>query len=364
MGAVAPSDDAPQPGPGKQVAASPVRTFFCKTASATLVVLSPALLVAALVFFLLGGFLITSYWREIFTLPQWLWAGALRDDDGNRVMPTGSGAARPNAQAVPAATAKQLELPGDIEPTGDAVDVSEAARNEAAVSMKAKFDGLPAGQKHTMRVSCSNGSVQEINLFFSLHGNPVDEPTEVLVNAANEHMIGGGGICGAIYGKFKSAGYDNSWRSLPGFPLGKKLSPGEVFFHCGPAVRKTFDGKTATINYPRFVVQACGPDSKIGQGVGSLAGCYKDIARGMVGRGASTVTHNCISTNIYQHDPAACAKIAVGTTVKTLTEECAKLSTAMKPMFIWFSIYQIANAHRPRSFDCYANEFAKLRKGS
>lgn len=44
-----------------------------------------------------------------------------------------------------------------------------------------------------------------------IKGNIVDCDTEAIVNAANEDLIGGSGVCGAI---FEAAGYKKNARSL------------------------------------------------------------------------------------------------------------------------------------------------------
>jgi O-acetyl-ADP-ribose deacetylase (regulator of RNase III) len=246
-------------------------------------------------------------------------------------------------------------MPGYVEFDSTAKKLADAERSRSIDAMAAKFNGADEAQKHTLRVQCLDGTTQEINLFVSTNGDPVHEPTEMLVNAANPDIVGGGGICGAIYGMYQDAGHRDGFRSLPGFPLGKRLSPGEVFCHCGPTPGKL----------PFYVVQAAGPDNRINQPIDSLGGCYEGIVKAAAELGTRSITQACISANIYRHDPQRCAAIAVSKTVEAAKKAFSLRQTAGEPVYVWFSIYMDPAAGKtPRSFEFYKTEFAKLKHDS
>ena len=100
-----------------------------------------------------------------------------------------------------------------------------------------------------------------------------------------------------------------------------------------------------------------------GQDINLLAGCYIGAAKKMVELEAETITHTCISSDLYGHDKNTCAEIAVKNTIATLKTECAKLPTARRPMYVWFSLYA-GTSLKADSTACYAVEFAKLKSGS
>lgn len=100
-----------------------------------------------------------------------------------------------------------------------------------------------------------------------------------IVNAANEMMLGGGGVDGAIHDAAGEA------RITPGFKL--------------PA---------------KFVIHTVGPVYRDGQHgePEKLAACYRNALALAAENGCKSIAFPCISTGVYGYPIEAAAKIAVG----------------------------------------------------
>lgn len=120
--------------------------------------------------------------------------------------------------------------------------------------------------------------------------------TDAIVNAANERLAPGGGVCGAIH---RAAGpaLAEACAAIGHCPRGEaRVTPGFAL----PA---------------RWVVHAVGP---IWQGgdrheADLLASCYREAVAVADAAGAATIAFPAISTGIYGYPPDEAAAIAVAT---------------------------------------------------
>ncbi len=127
-------------------------------------------------------------------------------------------------------------------------------------------------------------------------GNLTEQAVDAVVNAANESLLGGGGVAGAIH---RAGGPEILAESsrLGGCPTG--------------------DAKATTAGRlpARWVIHAVGPVWR-GGGAGEaeqLASAHRralEVARGL---GASTVAFPAISCGIYGYPPELAAPVAVDT---------------------------------------------------
>ncbi|WP_020631058.1 O-acetyl-ADP-ribose deacetylase [Amycolatopsis alba] len=140
-----------------------------------------------------------------------------------------------------------------------------------------------------------------------VEGDITEQQVDVVVNAANSSLLGGGGVDGAIH---RRGGPDilTECRALRAGHYGKGLKTGE-------AVATTAGRLPA-----RWVVHTVGPvwsDSEDRSAL--LANCHRNSLHVAADLGARTVAFPAISTGIYRWPVESAAEIALETVLSTLS---------------------------------------------
>ena len=127
---------------------------------------------------------------------------------------------------------------------------------------------------------------------------------DAVVNAANAHLAGGGGVDGAIHRR-AGAELDAACRRIGGCPTGEaRITPGFGL----PA---------------RWIIHAVGPRWRGGHHneAKQLAGCYRSALQLAVNYEVRTVAFPAISCGIYGYPVAAAADIAVHEVIQFLQRD-------------------------------------------
>jgi O-acetyl-ADP-ribose deacetylase (regulator of RNase III) len=141
-------------------------------------------------------------------------------------------------------------------------------------------------------------------------GDITRQKVDAIVNAANEWLLGGGGVDGAIHA---AAGPElvEACRVLPEVRPGVRCPTGEV--RITPAFRLP----------AKFVVHTVGPVWRGGDRGEEvlLASCYRKALAVAMSHGARSIAFPAISTGVYRFPMDAAARIAVRETLSFLSTQ-------------------------------------------
>jgi O-acetyl-ADP-ribose deacetylase (regulator of RNase III) len=134
-------------------------------------------------------------------------------------------------------------------------------------------------------------------LLHAVQGDITAEQVDAVVNAANRHLLGGGGVDGAIH---RAAGADRLQAAC------------RAIGECPPGHAVVTDGFDLSA---RFIIHTVGP---VWHGGGSgeratLAACYRNVLARADEVGARSVAFPAISTGVYGYPSGQAAEVAVTT---------------------------------------------------
>ena len=159
-----------------------------------------------------------------------------------------------------------------------------------------------------------------------IQGDITTLAVDAIVNAANQVMLGGGGVDGAIH---RAAGKElfEACLKVPEVRPGVRCPTGEARITPGfklPA---------------KFVIHTVGPvyrDGAHGEPE-KLAACYRNSLALAAENGCKSIAFPCISTGVYGYPIEEAAKIAEGEVEKFLAAKNAKDAKEMEVVFCCFS---------------------------
>ena len=153
-----------------------------------------------------------------------------------------------------------------------------------------------------------------------IQGDITTLAADAIVNAANQVMLGGGGVDGAIH---RAAGHElyEACLKVPEVRPGVRCPTGEARI-------------TPGFNLPaKFVIHTVGPVYRDGQHgePEKLAACYRNSLALAVENGCTSLAFPCISTGIYGYPKEAAAQIAVREVRKFLSNPEPQTGRAVAP---------------------------------
>ena len=167
-----------------------------------------------------------------------------------------------------------------------------------------------------------------------IQGDITTLAVDAIVNAANQVMLGGGGVDGAIH---RAAGHElyEACLKVPEVRPGVRCPTGEARITPGfklPA---------------KFVIHTVGPVYRDGQHgePEKLAACYRNSLALAAENDCQSIAFPCISTGIYGYPKEAAAQIAVREVKAFLGEGRAPARPPMEVIFCCFS-ERDANVYR------------------
>ena len=149
---------------------------------------------------------------------------------------------------------------------------------------------------------------------------------DAIVNAANQVMLGGGGVDGAIH----DAAGDELFEACLKVP---EVRPG---VRCPTGEARITPGFKLPA---KFVIHTVGPVYRDGQHgePEKLASCYRNSLALAAANGCKSIAFPCISTGIYGYPKEEAARIAVGEVRAFLAAKDAKNAEEMEVVFCCFS---------------------------
>jgi len=131
----------------------------------------------------------------------------------------------------------------------------------------------------------------------AIHGDIARQEVDAVVNAANAHLAGGGGVDGAIHAAAGATRLQAACRAIGGCPPGHAV------------VTDGFDLPA------RFIIHTVGPVWRGGDAgeAETLASCYVAALARADEIGARSVAFPAISTGVYGYPPDEAAALAVTT---------------------------------------------------
>ncbi len=136
-------------------------------------------------------------------------------------------------------------------------------------------------------------------------GDITDEGTDVIVNAANEDLARGGGVCGAIHG-VAGPDLERECQDIGGCPTGEAVMTEGYDLPC------------------RKVIHAVGPIYCAGandEEADLLASCYLESLRLAASSGFKSISFPSISTGTYGYPIEEACRIALAAVKEGLEEE-------------------------------------------